>query len=127
VTSRTELTERIFLFEAGLNERIVEYIKYMIYSRNADRVDPAGKNLLLDVEDSTPEALCFVVQDVETRKLESMMKFERKTYDALSEMFDSDEQTVDLLELFPGPYISARELFLQEEPGSPPAPEAPRL
>lgn len=114
VFSRTELVERIFLRDAGLNERIIEYIKYMIYTRNSAKVDAAHKILLFDAEDSTPEALCFVVQDAKSRKLESVLQYERKTYTALCETFDKDDQTPTLLELFPGPYISARRLVLKE-------------
>jgi hypothetical protein len=126
VFSRTELVERIFLRDAGLNERIIEYIKYLIYTRNAGKVDPAKKVLLFDVEDSTPEALCFVVQDAKSKKLESVLHFDRKTYAVLCEMFDKDDQTPTLLELFQGPYISARRLLLKErsETGSE-APEPP--
>jgi hypothetical protein len=120
VFSRTELVERIFLRDAGLNERIIEYIKYIIYVRNAGKINPGRKILLFDAEDSTPEALCFVVQDVESKKLESVLQYDRKTYTALCETFDKDDQTPTLLELFPGPYISARRLLLKEtsEPGS---------
>jgi hypothetical protein len=126
VFSRTELVERIFLRDAGLNERIIEYIKYMIYTRNAGKIIPARKILLFDAEDSTPEALCFVVQDVKSRKLESVLQYDRKTYAALCETFDKDDQTPTLLELFPGPYISARRLLLKEtsEP-NPKEPEPP--
>lgn len=129
VFTRTELVERIFLRDAGLNERIIEYIKYMIYIRNVGKVNPARKILLFDVEDSTPEALCFVVQDAESKKLESVLQYDRKTYTALCETFDKDDQTPTLLELFPGPYISARRLLLKEasEPhsGGPTPPESP--
>jgi hypothetical protein len=114
VFSRTELVERIFLRDAGLNERIIEYIKYMIYTRNAGKINPVRKALLFDAEDSTPDALCFVVQDVESKKLESVLQYDRKTYTALCETFDKDDQTPTLLELFPGPYISARRLLLKE-------------
>ena len=114
VFSRAELVERIFLHDAGLNERIIEYIKYMIYTRNSAKVDAARKILLFDAEDSTPEALCFVVQDAESRKLEFVLQYDRKTYAALCETFDKDDQTPTLLELFPGPYISARRLVLKE-------------
>jgi len=115
VFNRFELVERIFLFDAGLNERIIEYIKYMIYSKNLGKLDPRTKNLLFDAEDSTDKVLCFVVQDVATRKLESVLQYDRGTYKALSEMFDRDEQTATLLELFPGPHISARALLLRGE------------
>jgi len=114
VCSRIELVERIFLLEAGLNERIVEYLKYLLFTRNTERLDPAHKELLFNAEDSTTESLCFVVQDVATKKLESMLKYDRSLYTALSEMFDRDEQTPRLIELFPGPRISARALLLKE-------------
>ncbi len=114
VFSQTELVERIFLLDARFNERVIEYVKYLIYSRNPGKVDPMAKALLFDTEDSTEEHLCFVVQDLKTRRLESVLQFERKTYATLCEMFDRDDQTPSLLELFPGPYISARALLMQE-------------
>ncbi len=133
VFTRTELVERIFLFDAGLNERLIEYIKYLIYSKNPAKLDPAQKILLFNAEDSTPENLCFVIQDAQTRRLEAMLHSARETYTALAEMFDNDEKTADLLELFPGPYISARTLILEEggfrdateTPGFPDAPPPP--
>ena len=118
VLSRTELVERIFLFDAGLNERVIEYMKYMIYAKNLQKIDPAQKVLLFNAEDSTKDALCFVVQDVKTRKLEAMLQYDRKTYTALCEMFDRDDQTPTLLELFPGPHVSARALLARESRGS---------
>jgi ribosomal protein L37E len=115
VFNRIELIERIFLVEAGLDERIIEYIKYTIYTRNAARLDPARKILLFNATDSTPEHLCFVVQDAETRKFEAVLHYARQTYNALDEMFSGDTKSADLLELFPGPYISARALLLKEK------------
>lgn len=115
VFTRSELVERIFLLEAELNERIIEYIKYMMYSRNLEKLDPKQKAILFNAEDSNDEALCFVVQDLQTMQLESMLQFDRSAYEGLMEMFDDDEQTTQLMDLFPGPYISARELLLQNE------------
>ncbi|HSR88487.1 MAG TPA: CpXC domain-containing protein, partial [Pontiella sp.] len=40
VLSRVELVELIFLIEAGYNQRVVEYVKYSIYTRNLETVDP---------------------------------------------------------------------------------------
>lgn len=114
VFRRTELVERIFLLEAGLNERIIEYIKYMMYSRNPEKMDPSRKTILFNAEDSNEQALCFVVQDIESMKLEGMLEFDRTAYAGLLELFDSDEKTAHLMELFPGPHISARALFLQD-------------
>ena len=114
VFTRTELVERIFLREAGLNERVIEYVKHMIYTKNLKKLNPKDKDLLFNAEDSTPEKLVFVVQDVESRSLESIFEYDRSAYKALCEMFDDDNQTATLLELFPGPHLSARRLFLQE-------------
>jgi hypothetical protein len=114
VFSRTELVERIFLREAGLEERVIEYVKYMIYMKNVENVNPAEKALLFNAEDSTDETLVFVVQNIETRKLESIIEYSRQAYQGICEMFDQDEQTATLLEIFPGPYISARSLLLRE-------------
>ncbi len=124
VFSRTELVERIFLLEAGLDERLIEYIKYTLYTRNANRLDPADKLLLLNATDSTPEHLCFVVQDQATRKFEAMFQYSREAYDGLREAFSTDAQSADLLEMFPGPHISARALLLKEQAG-PAAPDQP--
>ena len=127
VFSRTELVERIFLLEAGLNDRLIEYIKYTIYTRNS-RLNPAQKYLLFNAQDSTADHLCFVVQDVATHKFEAVLQYDRKAYQALLETFAAEEKSADLLELFPGPHISARMLLIREsqaeesEPPSPPAP-----
>jgi len=115
VFSRVELIERICLLEMGLDERVLEYVKYLMYVRNGDRLPARTTRLLLDARDSTEDALYFVVQDMVSGKLEGMLEYDRKAYLALEEMFDHDESTPNLLELFPGPYISARSILLLEE------------
>lgn len=114
VFSRIELIERIFLTEAGLNTRIIEYIKHKIYAQNGAKIPPEAKAILFNAQDSNEENLCFVVQDIATRKFEAVLQYQRETYDALDEMFADGEKSADLMELFPGPYISARRLFLED-------------
>lgn len=114
VFSRTELIEMIFLKEAGLDERIIEYIKYTMYSKNPGKLEPTDKALLFNAHDSNAESLCFVVQDVQTRKFEAVLNYARESYNALKETFGDEEKSFDLLELFPGPYISARHTLLRE-------------
>lgn len=112
VLDRVELVERIFLLEAGLDARLIEYVKHAIYTKNLARLDPARKRLLFNAQDSDAERLVFVVQDAGTRRLETVIHYRREAYNALAEMFDDDAQTAQLLDLFPGPYISARRLLL---------------
>lgn len=132
VFSRVELVERIFLREAGLDERLIEYVKYLIYSRNAQQLDPGRHSLLFNAKDSTPENLCFVILNESTRKFESLLHYARETYRGLAEAFGQGEKAADLLEMFPGPYVSARALLLAErqeqeldsEPEQEPGPES---
>lgn len=114
VFTRAELIERLFVLESDLDERIIEYMKYMIYTRNLEKVHPARKLVLFDAHDSGEDQLAFLIQDIESRKIDGMLQYDRSAYDSLDEMFDDDEQTPDLFEFFPGPYISARELVLNE-------------
>lgn len=114
VFTRTELIERIFLLEAQLDERVIEYVKHLMYLNNTGKLVPAQKALLFNAQDSTDENLCFVVQDVKTRKMEAMLHYSRKAYVAMAEMFRADDKQRMLRELFPGPYISARALLAQQ-------------
>jgi hypothetical protein len=114
VFTRTELIERIYMVEAGLNPRLVEYIKFKIYAQNNRRVTPLEKAILFNAEDSTEENLVFVVQDIASRKFEAVLQYPRETYEALEEMFSETEKSIDLMELLPGPYLSARRLFLDD-------------
>jgi len=115
VFHRVELVERILVLEEGLNERILEYVKYLIYSRNAEKLNPEAKMLLLNPQDSTENDLNFVVLDAATMHLEGALQFPRAAYSELEDMFDRDEKTGHLLELFPGPYISARAMLIKNK------------
>ncbi|VGO19266.1 CpXC domain-containing protein [Pontiella sulfatireligans] len=113
VLSRVELVELIFLIEAGLNQRVVEYVKYSIYTRNMEKIHPRKSRILLNVQDSTDDEMCFVVQDVKEQKLGQVLRYGRKAYDSMNELFDEDPS--EFIEMFPGPCISARQLLLEDE------------
>ena len=115
VVEWSELVERVFLLEEGLDARLVEHVKYMMYQQNPDKLSAEKKNLLFDAQDSTDDQLCFVVQDRATKKLEAVLNFARADYEALVNVFDSGEQLALLEEQFPGPYYSGRLRLLQDE------------
>ena len=115
VVEWTELIELIFLLEEGLDARLVEHIKYMMYQQNPTKLDPVHKGLLFDTQDSNDEQLCFVVQDRKTKKLEAMLHFSRADYEALVNIFDTPEQQALLREQFSGPYLSGRLKYLQDQ------------
>lgn len=112
VFTRTELVELVFIIEAGMEERVVEYIKYTIHTQNMKRVPPAEKQLLLNVQDSTVDELIFAVQNAKTFELEDVLRYPRTAYRNILKMYcdNPDEFT----ELFPGPYISARGALIAE-------------
>jgi hypothetical protein len=112
VLSRVELVELIFMIEAGMNQRVVEYVKYSIFSRNVEKLDPENHRLLLNVHDSTEEELCFVMQDVREQTLGQVLRYGRAAYQSMCELYA--ESCEEFIEMFPGPCISARYLLLDD-------------
>ena len=115
VVEWSELIERVFLLEEGLDARLVEHVKYMMFQQNPDKLPADKKNLLFDAQDSTDDQLCFVVLDRSTKKLEAVLNFARADYEALVNVFDSGDQLALLEEQFPGPYYNGRLRFLQDQ------------
>ncbi|MCC7300268.1 MAG: CpXC domain-containing protein [Verrucomicrobia bacterium] len=115
VFTRAELVELIFIIEAGMEERVVEYIKYTIHMQNPGRVPPATKQLLLNVQDSTADELLFAVQNTETLELEEILRYPRPAYHGVKDMYRKNPE--EFRELFPGPYISARAALMEEDCG----------
>lgn len=112
VMSRVDLVELIFLLEAGLNQRVVEYVKYSVYTRNPEKLDPQQFRLLLNVQDSTDEEFCFVMQDALSQELGEVLRYGRSAYDSMIELYK--ENPAEFTEMFPGPCISARNLLLED-------------
>ncbi len=112
VFTRVELIELMFIIEAGMEERVVEHIKYTIHTQNPARLPPSKKRLLLNVQDSTADELLFAVQDIETSELGEILRYPREVYRGVQKMYrkNSDE----FVELFPGPYINARAVLIED-------------
>jgi len=113
VLSRVELVELIFIIEAGMDQRAVEYVKYSIHTRNTESIDPHSYCLLLNVQDSTEEELHFVMYDVKEQKLGKELHYGRPAYHSICELCKEDPD--EFQDMFPGPYISARNLLLDDE------------
>ena len=112
VFDRVELVELIFIVEAGMDERVVEYIKYTVHAQNASRLPPEKKQLLLNVQDSTADDLLFAIRDLETAELEDILRYSREAYRGVQKMYRDNPD--EFMELFPGPYINARTTLLAE-------------
>lgn len=116
VLSRVELIELIFMIEEGMNQRVVEYVKYSIFTRNMEKVNPQKSRLLLNVQDSTDTELCFVLQDIETNALGTILRYGRAAYNSMCELYEENPE--EFLDMFPGPCISARHLLIDDEVGA---------
>ena len=115
VFSRAELMERICMIDKGYELLAVEYIKYLIYTRNAGRLNPRSKRLLFNAEDSDERTLWFVIQDIATHRLEGVLQFEHQAYRAICETFLQEPHARMLRGLFSGPVINARLQVLADE------------
>jgi hypothetical protein len=115
VLTRIELVERIFVREADLNPKVIEYIKYLIYTQNLDQFMPETHELLLNGQECNEDHLSFVLKNVQDGKLESVMQYQRETYDSLIELLVEDGDQSLVVQLFPGPYVSARAYLMQDE------------
>jgi len=68
--------------------------------------------LLLNEEDSTADELIFAVRNLETAELEDVLRYPREAYRGVQKMYRKNPD--EFIELFPGPYISARATLLSE-------------
>lgn len=109
---RREFVERIFVAEAGLDERLVEYVKYMVLSRNPKRLDPARHRLRFagPPADGSPTDVDFVVEDTTTGRLEGVLRYSRAAFEQVEQLFGRSPSAA-LAELFPGPRPDAADLF----------------
>jgi len=115
VLTRMELVERIFVREAGLNPKVVEYAKYLIYTQNLDQFMPETHEILFNGQESDEEHLAFVVKNREDGKLETLLQYKRDTYQSLLELLIQEREVSLVNQLFPGPYASARSYLMQDE------------
>ena len=91
-----------------MNQRVVEYVKYSIYTRNQEKLDPECHRMLLNVEDSTDDELVFVMQHVEDQQLGQVLRYGRSAYESLLELFADDPKS--LWRCFRG-HVSVRVMY----------------
>ncbi len=115
VFTHSELIERIFILDCDMDARIIEYLKYIMHTRNPEKLDPEKKRILFNADQSNEVNLLFVVQDMNSRELEGVLEYSRNAYNELDALFDNDDLTPDLMEMFPGPHVCARKLLISEQ------------
>ena len=96
-----QFIEKIALLEAGLDDRIVEYAKYILLQNSHD-ISHDDYELLYDFSGENPDALTFIAYDRESHKAEYGLEFEKDDFDELVHFFaEAREAEGKLEELFP--------------------------
>ena len=115
VTDRSALIEKIALHERGLDDRIVEYVKYQLFSNpnQEHRLDPVRHRLLYDFSaDPDGANLAFIVFDRESGRATAGAHLPMDVYREVAEAFTTSlKMREELQALFPGYYVSVERLL----------------
>lgn len=113
VFTREDFLEKIFLQRSGLDDRMIEYVKYQLYQGGTDSLLSRAKyRLLYDFSAHDEENLVFAVFDRETNKPVNGLQVPRKQYAKLCEEFDLNPDMQKQLELlFPNCVVSVDRLY----------------
>lgn len=114
VTDRSALIEKIALHERGLDDRIVEYVKYQLFHNpnREHRLDPVRQRLLYDFSaDPDGANLAFIVFDRENGRATAGAHIPMDVYREVADTFTTSLKMRDELQaLFPGYYVSVERL-----------------
>jgi hypothetical protein len=116
VLTRVELVERIYMLEAGFDERLIEQIKYAIYEKNPQRVPAQSCHLLFCAQDSDENRLNFAVQEIDSGTFREVLQYDRAQYNRLAQQAKNEPAL--LTGFFPGAYKNARLLFMERQSAS---------
>lgn len=105
--------EKIMIQDHGLDDRLIEYMKYQLFNRPDQKIDPVRFEMLYDFSRPETDIVAFVLFDRETGEPSAAAHLPLDTYDELSATFLANESTREELEkLFPGPVVAVdRVLF----------------
>ena len=110
--SRRSFIEKIALHARRLDDRIIEYLKFQLYRRKEDRIDPAEVELLYDFSSDDPEKLVFLLFRRSTGKPVGAVHFPIEVYRELMELLVGEEDwRKELEQLFPSYHVSADRLL----------------
>lgn len=110
--AKAEFIEKVALSRAHLDDRLVEFIKYQLYSRRPEELDPARKELLYDFSNASKDKLGFIIFNREMGQAETAIHVPMAVYRELASAFlNSADPQDELRKLFPGHVVCAANLF----------------
>lgn len=110
---RSDFVEKIAILLHGLDDRVVEYVKYQLFHHptKAFGLDPVRQRLLFDFSQEDDENLAFLVFERETNQASARTHLPMETYREIAAMLlDNQALEEELSQLFPGAYVSVERL-----------------
>ncbi len=110
--TRKAFIEKIELHLHGLDDRLIEYIKFQFYNNPDNAIDAVRHELLYDFSSAAEENLAFILFDRESGQATAAAHIPHEIHAELAEAMLGDGGLADeLRELFPGFYVSVDRLL----------------
>ncbi len=112
--SRREFIEKIALHSKELDDRIVEFLKFQLFRRKEEQVNPEKFELLYDFSADDAEKLVLLLFERRTGKPGGAVHYPIEVYRELAELFNGEEDWRKELELlFPSYYVNVDRLLFE--------------
>lgn len=109
--SRRTFIEKIMLFENGLDDRLVEFIKYQLYQHPKHPIDANKLELLYDFSATDADRLMFVAIERATGRATANTHLEMAAYQEMAEIYAKTETgREEMRKIFPEYFVSADRL-----------------
>ena len=105
--TRRDMIEKIALLLNGLDDRLVEFVKFQLFRNKKHDLDPVRQQLLYDFSSPEKQHIAFVVFDRESGKASAALHVPMDAYRELaSALVTSDDLKQEIAELFPGHIVT---------------------
>ena len=88
--SMRRFIEKVALYAQGFNDRLIEYVKYQMYQRKRDSIDPVRIELLYDFSCEEKDKLRFLLFDRETGQFQGAAHLPMDVYTELASTFNQN-------------------------------------
>ena len=115
VFTHPDFVEKIFLHQAKLDDRVIEFAKYQLFNGGADgEIDPLKHRLLFDIGHSDEEKLVFIVYARKAGRPIRLLQVSRAECELLrKEITDNPQLRQELDHIFPGCLVDVDHIFAE--------------
>jgi hypothetical protein len=106
--TRNEFIEKIAIHLANLDDKLIEYLKFHIYSQ--EKLNHQNVQLLYDFNRSDSEMIEFSVVDLKDGSHRHNTQTPHEMLEQLQNQLDSDDCPIDMDEVFSGLYVQVQKL-----------------